>query len=439
MKVGDAAYIRLEGFTPEWRQAVIVSENSLGHLVLAVRVLKNELELQRYSSFEIASDTASFILVEGDRDRIRESCSFPHRALEVEPQKLLTNARVLQEDEEVTYATASEDLPKEKSKPKTSRRPLEIDSGSDSGEGSGDSEDAIADLLKRAGKTQQERGMPSEKRVEKDRRGDRYPMLENKSQTQQLALPPSSLEDLLPKVTATGGGKGIDINALIQLELLKELRGRGKSSRAKQTDTEDANLTSGTEDSSSVEDVKLRGAGKALRAYRKSRKSKRKNPLKYVRRYVREVEDQLGVTENSSYKLIDFTKRLQWGKFKTLMRYHYALSEVLQELLKGRSNQAALQITQLLRATHQVALDNGEWKTAWLLLDLPDPIDRPRFGGEPQDLETVAAYVRAMSELEKKSKSWGPRQSEEEDTSTKGKGKRGKKGSKSEKSEEKTE
>ena len=59
-----------------------------------------------------------------------------------------------------------------------------------------------------------------------------------------------------------------------------------------------------------------------------------------------------------------------------------------------------------------------------MLLDLPDPLDKPRFGGEAQQLEVVAGYVKAMSDLEKKSKTFNRF---EDDTgsnmSQKGKGK----------------
>jgi len=70
----------------------------------------------------------------------------------------------------------------------------------------------------------------------------------------------------------------------------------------------------------------------------------------------------------------------------------------------------------------------------------PIPFERPRFGGEVQELETVAAYVRAMHDLEKKGRSNPMRSAEEDDTQPKGKGKRGKQtGKKGDKSEEKTE
>lgn len=440
MKVGDTAYVRLEGFDPEWRQAVIVTARSGGELLLAVRVSKSELALQSFSSFEIASDSGTFILVEGDRKRLRSTCPYPHRSLEVEPRKLLTNARVLQEEDPATFATASEDLPKEPKAEKLNLGLLDEDSQTEeSSEGSDNSGEGVLRLLKKAGKLQRDRGIPGAERSGRSKSKDRYPLLETQKKSQSLSLLDRTLEELVPKGNnAASSSQQMDVNSLIQLELLRELKGRGRSKKSRSAEEEYLSSSSRA-DSSSVEGEKLRGAGKALKAFRQKRKQKRRNPLKYVRRYVREVEDQLGVVDNSAYKLIDYTRRLQWGKFKTLMRFHYALSEVLQELLRGKAHQAALQVTQLLRATHQVALDNGEWKTAWLLLDLPDPVEKPRFGGEVQDLETVAAYVRAMHDLEKRSKTWKPPAAEDEEGApAKGKGKRGKnRNGKGDKAEEK--
>eukprot|EP00438_Fugacium_kawagutii_P015755 Skav233444 [mRNA] locus=scaffold1486:342746:344071:- [translate_table: standard] len=440
MKPGDTTFIRLEGFQPEWRQAAVISLGPGGKLLLAVRAEADELELQTYSSFELASERGKFILVEGDTKRIRSSCPFPYKSLEVEGKKLLTNARVLEEQESVTFATASEDLPEKEARGKASLKPLDVGSQSESSEESGESDEGIAGLLRRAERLQRDKGISSEQREGKKKKKDRYPLLENKGASQQLALPRSSLDDLLPRVAAAGSPHNVDLNALIQLEVLKELRGRSRSKKSRQEE-EDGQSMSSRDSSSSMEGERLRGAGKALRAYRRARRHKRRNPLKYVKRYIKDVEDQLGVTDQSAYKLIDFTKRLQWGKFKTLMRFHYALSEILQELLRGKADQASLQVTQLLRATHQAALDNGEWKTAWLLLDMPDPVEKPRFGGEVQDLETVAAYVKAMHDLEKKSKAWGPQKpQEDEEGNPKGKGKKGRaKGSKGEKTEDKGE
>jgi len=99
----------------------------------------------------------------------------------------------------------------------------------------------------------------------------------------------------------------------------------------------------------------------------------------------------------------------------------------LEQLLKGRTKLCGLQLVQLLRAVHQASLDQGEWKTAWMLTHLPDPVERPRFGGEPQDLEVIASYVKAMSDLERKSKGANPNPGGgKESEDGEGKGKKGK-------------
>ena len=98
---------------------------------------------------------------------------------------------------------------------------------------------------------------------------------------------------------------------------------------------------------------KLCSAGKALKAYRQTHRAMKKQPLKHVKRYVREIKEQLGATNETPFSLSDWSKRINWGKNKSLMRLHYGMSEVLETLLKGKSEQAALQLTNLLRATHQ--------------------------------------------------------------------------------------
>ena len=64
---------------------------------------------------------------------------------------------------------------------------------------------------------------------------------------------------------------------------------------------------------------------------------------------------------------------------------------------------------------------------------MTDPLQQPRFGGEEADLEVVAAYVRAMDDLEKRSKNqpWKKNQEYQESANRKG-GKKGGKGGKGE-------
>ena len=159
-----------------------------------------------------------------------------------------------------------------------------------------------------------------------------------------------------------------------------------------------------------------------MKEYRRGHKAMRKNPMKHVRRYIKEVEYHLGASAETAYNLSDFTRKLNWGNQRTLLRVHFALSEILQTLLKNQPEQAALELVQLLRAVHQTNLDRGSWRASWLLLRYADPIETPKFGGEPQDLERVAGYLNALQKLEKRAKGLGKGDQEEGG----GKGKKGK-------------
>lgn len=161
------------------------------------------------------------------------------------------------------------------------------------------------------------------------------------------------------------------LTTLMQMELLRELR--DKKSKPKASVEEYSEKSDSSLDSSLEEEEKLRGAGKAMRAYRKNPRCMRRKPEKDIKRYIREVEECLGVSQDGAYMLTDFTKKLAWGKNHTLFRIHFALSHILQTVLQGKLSQVGLRVTQLLRAVHQANLDDGSWKTAWLLLDIQEP------------------------------------------------------------------
>lgn len=58
-------------------------------------------------------------------------------------------------------------------------------------------------------------------------------------------------------------------------------------------------------------------------------------------------------------------------------------------------------LVQLLKAVHQVSLDNGSWMDASLLLPVPDPIFKVEFGAEEEELEGIAAHREALAKLKK--------------------------------------
>lgn len=429
-KVGDSAYLKLDGgFDPPWRQCMVVTPpTAKGKNFLVVRVRGGELQgrWKDLSSMELGEQ--KFILVEGTVDRLRTRCTQPHCSLEVNPNALLVEAMQLVEAEGLSYATASEEV-----EPMRVGRDalVESEDESDTQEESGDSleGDAIMKMLKRAGLGKPEKGMPLDEPKKKKKKGrSRYALLNRDSSAKSTDK--LDLDTLLQKSlagAATGSG-GVDINALVQMQILKELKGRKNKKQIERTDDSDESNSS-VSDSSGEDRVKLKGAGKALRAYRQTYRSMKRQPLRHVRRYVKEVEEQLGATSSTPYSLSDMSRKLNFGKQKTLMRLHFAISEALQTLLSGKTDQTALQLTLLLRSIHQCSLDNGSWRVAWLLTHLVDPLQQPKFGGEAQDLEIIASYVRAMGDLEKRSRTWQPGQNEDDQENasggkkTKGKGK----------------
>ncbi len=436
MKVGSTTYIRLEGFVPSWRQAVLLEVKRSG-LHLAVRVTDAELagEDEKWKSltfFEVSG--CKFLLVEGDSNRTRPTCLAPHRSLEVDPALIVAAAERVLESEDAQFATASDDLGKSK-KPKKAHLQLLQDS-SDEDSSSGDSdEDDVLKILSKARSAMTEEGMLGEDSKQKKKTGKgRYPMLE-KAKAKEAGGTVSHLESVLKNSVSAGSQDGMgSLNALVQLEILKTLQGK----KGKDKDRGDKEELSGEDtdlsSSSSEGTTRLKGAGKALQAYRKGRKAMRRRPTKHVKRYIREVELFLGVSAEMPYQLTDYSKKLGWGKHRSLMRIHFAISHMLQLMLKNKHQLAALEMTQLLRALHQASLDNGDWRTAWLLTGLPDPVERPKFGGEPQDLEVIASYLKAMAELEKKGRTHPPLQDGDADKEKPGKGK--KKGSRTERAED---
>ncbi|CAE7688120.1 unnamed protein product [Symbiodinium sp. CCMP2592] len=181
------------------------------------------------------------------------------------------------------------------------------------------------------------------------------------------------------------------------------------SSRKKDEDHQDvktalqqaASSTAAGRDSRSAKD---KGAAKSLRQHHDSKRRMFKHPLKHVRRYLKEVEEQLGGGDDIPYRLVDYTCKIYWGKRRTLQRVHVLLHEILRLMLQNLFEEAALQTVLSPRAVHQCSLDNEKWDLAWLLTHLEDPFQRRRWGGETLEVEVVAAYVKALEDLEKKTR-----------------------------------
>jgi hypothetical protein len=209
-----------------------------------------------------------------------------------------------------------------------------------------------------------------------------------------------ALEGLLRK----GVGQGKDnIQALINLEILKLLKNRKEKAARSDLGGSDAE---GSEEEG--ERPRPTGAAGALRRYKEHGEGMFRRPVPHIRRYVQECMEELGVEEGQPWLMTDMSKKLAFSdKARNLHRFDVMLRHILKQLLAGESEAAALQTILCLRALRQCKNDEGSWRIAWKLTYLKDPISEPKFSGTAVDLELIANYEKALTELEKKTKGVG--------------------------------
>ena len=311
---GDLVYLRLESFQPAWRQALVVQCSNRGSkLYMAVRVLDREIEkdAEQISFFEIQG--SKFILVEGKKSQIRTSYAGMQRALEVDSQAVLERALEVLEQQNLNYVTASDDVPESSQRKPT--RTVESSSSSEQMSASEDEDDKILEMLKKAKRAGKGKGIAFEPDLEESKsKGKKYPLLERKKESQ--AASSSGLDKVLVQTLKSSElqGQEANINTLVSLELLKAIQGKKKLKNTWDHE-EDEEKSSGDSSSDSGErKSRPRGAGKALRDYREGHKQMRKNPLRHVRRYIREIESGMGVSQEVAIQPVGLQQEVAVGQ-----------------------------------------------------------------------------------------------------------------------------
>ena len=124
------------------------------------------------------------------------------------------------------------------------------------------------------------------------------------------------------------------------------------------------------------------------------------HPRRLVEEYVEKSKEILGVQPGQVWNSCDLNRKIAWGRHRGLQRMHYMLCELFVRLDAGRADESQALTVQCPKAVHQAQLDDGDWKMAWLLTNLRDPLQRTRFGGSERELEAIASFTRAMDDLE---------------------------------------
>lgn len=393
-KPGQRGYLLLsDSFSePRWREALIIAVEE-NWLKTIVKCDQEEINKSGLTGLEHAGGW--FCMVEAQAFQLRVGVTGESLALGVSGKQLLeVGKRALESaDEEMMFATASEPHLPARSKAKAGpKREGSAASEESSGESSAEEEDVLKQMRKKwlgdGTASERKQGRSKEKKS-----GKRFSMLERHRTS-------NDKDKVDTNALLTAAAQSDDpLRGLLALQLAKASRSKKKSRRRSSSTSSSRSEDSGRTSSSSSDRGKSRGYAKAIRSYQDSKKKMFRRPLHYVKRYIRSVERELGA-EDRPYRLTDYSRKIHFGKQQNLKRCHFLLSATLEMLLKEDYKKAALQMTLILQAMHQVALD-GNWEVGWLLTCMEDPYKPKVFGGDPANLQHITGYLKSMSELAK--------------------------------------
>lgn len=290
LKVGSKGYLQLGGrfSSPHWREALVVGiqPNWLQCLVQCSQAESKETQL---TTIEV--EEKHFCLVEAGVRQLLSGVTEPSMDLEVNTTELLkAGLTTLHSEDELHYATASDHKEKRKSRRK------QISSTSSSEQSEGEEED-LATSLRR---TWLGSGIGEE--------GARRPSIEprgGRKQSKQFALIEKKKESTSPKAEdhealLRAATSKDPIQGLIALQLAQMMdKGRKGSKRRSKAKSPHSSSTESSSSSSEADKYK-RGHAKAVEKYRRSGKRMFRSPLRHVRKFVKELEADLGAEGNLS-------------------------------------------------------------------------------------------------------------------------------------------
>lgn len=413
---------------PRWREALVIQVEDEWAKTL---IKGSSEEIDRTGLTKLEHKGGTFCLVEAETYQLRAGMKGDCMMLGGEHQALLDlGKKLVESDEEVNFATASEPAaaaaPRAKSKAPPRKKSIASESESEESE---EGEDALAQLRKSwlgDGTKSGRHGSKSEKKDKK--RSHRFSLISRRRSEDDG----KDEEDLTSALMEAVKQSDDPLRSLLALQIAQatQKKSRGKKKRRSRSTSSSRSSQESSESSGSSGSGRRKGYEKAIHCYQSSGKKMHRRPLHYVRRFVRSVEKELGA-EDRPWKLVDDNRKIHFGKQQNLKRCHYLMATVLDLLLREEYHRAALMATLCLQAQHQAALDGG-WDIAWLLTHLEDPWKAKVFGGDPSSLQHVTAYMKSLSELSKSADSLrkkGVGRGDEENSSAKengkGKGKQG--------------
>ena len=194
-----------------------------------------------------------------------------------------------------------------------------------------------------------------------------------------------------------------DYAALLQVKMLEMLEGRGGRGSGRHAHGRHSSESTSSSGSSDVGGGDRDKRKTDFKSIHRRRKKFQRRPAHFWRRYRRRVLERLGVThERRQHWTFQEYAKLQKGRFghmQGLYRVYHHLHTVLQYCEEAQWKLVAPFLATLAQGILQAVLDDGKWHNAALLIPVQDPLEVDAWAGEPEDLEDVFQYRRAMHKL----------------------------------------
>lgn len=304
LRIGHRGYLKLaEGFSePRWREALVIGLQKQWIQTL-VACSEEEAVTQQLSHIQV--NGSFFALVEAEAHQLRLGVNGEFKNLEIDPKVLLREGNtLLQSDSELAYATASDPNPKADQRSKKTQRERKPRSSSEEETSEESSNEEGLELARSAWLgTGTGRGKSRKQSGSKKGKKSRFALIERKEKKKE------SLEEEEQEAVLKAAAKSGDtLQGLLALQLAQTLKsGKGRSNRRssrRSSSVHSDDSSDSSEETSSSENRRARGHGKAIYDYHQSKKKMVRNPLKYVKKFVKEVEADLGA-EGKPFKLTD--------------------------------------------------------------------------------------------------------------------------------------
>ena len=142
--------------------------------------------------------------------------------------------------------------------------------------------------------------------------------------------------------------------------------------------------------------------GQAILDIKKFERRIRKKPREITRKFESRARHEMGVIPGMPWTLAAWIKSWRWGPHQGLIRGAIMDVAVYEWISQGLYAQAQAQLVQNIKCKQQAAISNGNFTTAWLFTGLAEPVGKPKFVGEGPEMATLAAYITAESEIDKR-------------------------------------